>query len=206
MRNISSIVWALVICLSGVNAAAAQNRGQVDVTPFVGVYIPLADVVEAGAVSPASPAASHQVDLMVGGKLTYWFLSAMGVEAEAMYAPNALESDAFGIPGTVEADFLAISLRLVYDFGNDPARPSVLLTGGMGFYATSYGSPLDMTTGGMGLVSLGFRIPFGTVVALRLDVSDYLTTTEWELNDGKTDQLLQNDIALTGGLTFSLGR
>ncbi len=171
-----------------------------------GVYIPLADVVEAGAVSPASPAAGHEIDLMVGGRLTYWFQSEMGLEVEAMYADNALESDAFGIPGTVDADFLAASLRLVYDFGSDPARPSVLLTGGLGFFATSYDAPLDMTTGGMGLVGLGFRIPFGTAVAFRFDVSDYLTTTEWELNGAKTDQLLQNDIALTGGLTFSLGR
>jgi hypothetical protein len=205
---LSTIVLALATGLFGVHAATAQNQqGRFEITPFIGVYIPLADVVESGAITPTSTAARHEVDLMVGGKLTYWFQSQMGVEAELLYAPNALESEPFGIAGPVDAEFLAVTARLVYDFGGDPARPSILLTGGLGFFATSYDDPLDMTTGGLGLVGLGLRIPLGTVLAIRFDVSDYLTTTEWELTDGgKTDPLLQNDLTITGGLTLSLGR
>ena len=206
MKRLQKVAMWTVAGLMMIQTVAAQNEeGQIDLTPFIGVLIPTADVVESGALSTGSPAAKHEVELMLGGKLTYWFRSQWGLEFELLYAPNAIESDAFGIPGTVGAKFLTVSGRLVYDFGSDPARPAFLLTGGLGFFATDYDNPLDMTTGGMGLVGLGLRIPLSNAIALRLDLSDYITTTRWEIpGGGETDKLLQNDITITGGLTLSL--
>ncbi len=205
MTCVQKIAMAAVACLMIVQTTAAQNQeGQIDITPFIGVLVPTNDVVESNAFSAGSEAAKHEVDLMPGGKLTYWFRSEWGVELELLYAPNAIESNAFNIPGTVDAQFLTLSGRLVYDFGTDPAKPAFLLTGGLGFFATTYDDPLDMTTGGMGLVGLGLRIPLSEAIAFRVDLTDYITTARWEIpGGGKTDKLLQNDLTVTGGLTFS---
>lgn len=186
--------------------AAAQSKYALDFTPHVGVLAPLSDVVEAGAFSAGSPAAAHDVNLLLGGMLTYWWAQEWGIELGVMYAPNSIESEAFGIPGTIDASFLTVTGRLVYDFGQNPAKPAVLLTGGLGFFATDYDDPLSMKTGGLGLVGLGLRIPISARIALRVDLDDYITTTNWELPaGGETDKLLQNDLTIKGGLTFSFG-
>lgn len=184
----------------------AQTRYALDFTPHIGVLAPLSDVVEAGVITAGSPAAAHDVNLLLGGMLTYWWAQAWAVELGVMYAPNSIESEAFGIPGTVDASFLTVTGRLVYDFGQNPAKPAVLLTGGLGFFATDYDDPLSMKTGGLGLVGLGLRIPIGPRVALRVDLDDYITTTNWELPaGGESDKVLQNDLTIKGGLTFSFG-
>ena len=208
MKCLQKIILAVFAGLLVANPVAAQNtEGQVDFTPFVGVLIPLSDVVESGALATGSEAAKHEVDFLIGGKLTYWFQSEWGIGLELLYAPNAIESDAFGIPGTVDAQFFNLNARLVYDFGKDPTKPAFLLTGGLGFFATSYDDPLDMTTGGMGLLGLGLTIPVAEALALRIDLSDYITVTRWEIpGGGKTDKILQNDITLTAGLTFSFNK
>ena len=208
MNSIKLVPLVAALSLITLSPASAQTTKHAwDFTPHLGVMIPLADVVDAGAISAASPAASHNVDLLLGGMLTYWWAPEWGVELGAMFAPNAIESDAFSVPGDVDAQFLTVSGRLVYDFGQNSAKPAFLLTGGLGFFVTNYDSPLDMITGGMGLVGLGFRIPISTKVGVRIDVTDYLTTTNWELTGGgETDKLLQNDITIKGGLTFSFGK
>lgn len=206
MNRVQKTVLMLVAGLFiGHSALAQSKQGQLDLTPFIGVLIPTADVVKSGALAAGSSAAKHEVDLMLGGKLTYWFRNEWGVGLEVLYAPNAIESAAFNVPGTVDAKFLTISGRLVYDFGTDPAKPAWLLTGGLGLFTTDYDNPLDMTAGGMGLLGIGLRIPLGEALALRFDLSDYMTFTRWEIPaGGKTDRVFQNDITITGGLTFSL--
>lgn len=201
---------ALFVSLMGLllaGPATAQTKHAWDFTPHLGVMAPLANVVDAGAIATGTPAAEHNVDLMLGGLLTYWWAPEWAVELGVMYAPNGIDSEAFSVPGTVDATFFTMSGRLVYDFGQNPEKPAVLLTGGLGFFVTDYDEPLSMITGGMGLVGLGLRIPLSTRLALRIDVTDYLTTTNWELDGGgETDKLLQNDLTIKGGLTFSFGK
>ena len=138
MKRLKIIILVAFMSLMVVSFANAQNtEGQVDLTPYIGVLIPIADVVESGALASGSAAAKHEVDLLIGGKLTYWFRPQWGIGIELMYAPNAIESDAFNIPGSVDAQFFNLNGRLVYDFGKDPAKPAFLLTGGLGFFATT---------------------------------------------------------------------
>ena len=208
MKNLmKTALLVSVVSLLFLNVATAQTKQSIDFTPHVGLMAPLANVVDAGAITTGSLAAKHKLDLLLGGLLTYWWAPEWGVELGVLYAQNALESKAFSIPGSVDATFLSVSGRLVYDFGQNPAEPAVLLTGGLGFFVTDYDAPLSMITGGMGLVGLGLRIPISTNLAVRIDVTDYLTTTNWELDaGGETDKLLQNDLTINGGLTFSFGK
>ena len=207
MNSIKHAIFVSALGLLLLNTAQAQTKHSIDFTPHFGVMVPLANVVDAGAISSGSPAAKHNTDLLLGGLLTFWWSPEWAVEFGAMYAPNAIESDAFSVPGEVDAQFLTVSGRLVYDFGQNPARPAFMLTGGLGAFFTDYDSPLSMKTGAMGLVSLALRIPITTKVGVRIDLTDYISTTNWELaGGGETDKLLQNDITIKGGLTFSFGK
>ena len=204
-----AIKTTLLIALAGllVLPAAAQTKRSLDFTPHIGLMAPLANVVDAGAIATGSPAAAHNLDFLLGGMLTYWWAPDWGVELGVMFAPNSIDSETFGVPDAVDAQFFTISGRLVYDFGQNPTKPAFMLTGGLGAFFTDYDDPLSMKTGGMGLVSLGLRIPISNSVALRIDLTDYLTTTNWELGNGsETDKLLQNDLTVKGGLTFSFGQ
>lgn len=205
MKRIHIAILTCVCCMMMVHVSSAQKRSWA-LTPSVGAMFPLADVVEAGAISAGSPAASHDTGFLLGGKLDYWWSQHCGVGLEVMYAPNEIESDAFFVPGTVDASFWTVSARFHYDFGSDPTRTSVILSGGVGVFITDYDDPLDMTTGGKGLIGLGLNIPLSSSVALRFDLTDYVSTTNWELlGGGETDKLLQNDLTIKGGLTFSFG-
>ena len=203
--KLATLVSGLSLLL--LNPALAQTKRSVDFTPHVGWMTPLSDVVEAGDITTGSPAAAHGNDLMFGGLLTFWWSPAWAFELGGMYAPNAIGSDAFSIPGEVDTEFISASARLVYDFGQNPSKPAVMLTGGLGAFFTTYDAPLDMTTGGMGLVSLGLRIPITTGFGIRLDVTDYMTFTNWDRGDGsETDRVWQNDLTFKGGLVFSFGK
>ncbi len=207
MNAIKTVLLVSAVSVLFLNTATAQNKRSLEFTPHLGVMAPLANVVDAGAIATGTPAAEHNIDLLLGGMLTYWWAQKWGVELGVMYAPNGIDSEAFSVPGTVDAKFLTVSGRLVYDFGQNAEKPAFLLTGGLGFFVTDYDEPLSMITGGMGLVGLGLRIPITSRVGVRIDVTDYITTTNWELDGGgKTDKLLQNDLTIKGGLSFSFGK
>lgn len=194
----------LLLAFTGV-AEAQYGRGRLDLTPYAGVLVPTHDVVEAGAVATGAPAAAHEVNFLVGGKLTYWFAEEIGLEADVAFAPNALESEAFGIPGTVDARFLFVDVRIVQAFQRAAGKPTLLLSGGIGLVGTSY-DQLDMTAGGLGVLGIGVRLPLGSV-SLQIEAEDYISTTRWELRDGsKTDKALQNDLRFSAGLSFPLRR
>jgi hypothetical protein len=191
------------VLLGAVSPAAAQRR--LDLTPYLGVLVPTNDIVAAGGVSTGSPAAGHGADLVFGGRLTYWFDEAIGLEADVSLAPNALSSDAFGVAGSVDARFFSVNARLVQVFARDPGSPALRLTGGLGFIATSY-DELEMTTGGLGVLGIGFRLPIGGL-ALQLDAEDHISTAEWRLADGeKTNREMQNDLRFSLGLVIPLVR
>ena len=197
----------LILLLAGFvlsNTVQAQfQKGRLNLTPHIGVLIPTNDVVESGALQSGSEAAAHEINLLIGGKLGYWFADDLALELVGIFAPNAIESDAFGIAGKTDTEFLALNLRLLWASGS-PDDVRILLGGGLGFFATRYDDPLDMTTGGLGILSAGVAIPLG-LIGLRMEIEDYITTTRWERTDESfTDRKWQNDLGLTLGLTIGL--
>jgi hypothetical protein len=202
--TLTTVALLVLLAAPALPASAQSRRGQVDLTPFAGVFVPTNNIVDADAITTGTPAVKHSTALVVGGRLTYWLRSNLGLEASVAFSPNEIESTALGIPGDVDADFLVGSLRLVCAIGK-PGHAAFLMTGGVGFFGTTYDDPLDMTTGGLGILGFGARIPLGGPIALRLQVEDQISTTEWETVNGKTDLKLQNDLTFKGGLTLSFG-
>ena len=208
MNKIYTLLFAGVFSVCAVHSSSAQNQEkQWDLmVPSVSALLPVSNVVDANAFGTGTPEGKHEFSAMFGARLTYWFIQEMGAELELLFAPSSLETVPFGIPGTIDAQFFALNGRLVYDFGSDSSKPSFLLTGGMGFWVTNY-EDYEMTTGGMGVVAIGLRIPMDNSLSIRFDLSDYMTTTNWELaSGGETDKILQHDLALTAGLTITLNR
>lgn len=208
MNKIYTLLLAGVFTCFAVQSSSAQNQeGQWDLMiPSVSALLPLSNVVDANAFGTGTPSGGHEFSAMFGGRLTYWFIPEMGAELELLFAPSALETDPFGLPGTVDAQFFSLNARLVYAFGSDSHKPYFLLTGGLGLWATNY-EDYDMTTGGMGVVALGLRIPMDNALSIRIDLSNYMTTTDWELaSGGETDKILQHDLALTVGLSITLNK
>lgn len=208
MKTTYVLLLICMISLGSVREIYAQNQqGQVDLLiPSVGALVPLSNVVDSGDLGPNSPAGGHDLSVLFGSRLTYWFIPEMGAELELLFSPSALDGAPFNAASDIDAQFFALSGRLVYAFGSDSRRPAFLLTGGLGLWATNY-EDYEMTTGGMGVVAIGVRIPMDNALAFRIDLSDYMTTTNWELPpDSETDKILQHDLSLSVGLTITLNR
>ena len=186
----------------------AQNQqGQWDLTvPSISALLPLSNVVDDNAFGTGTRSGQHELSAMFGARITYWFAAHMGAELEVLFAPSALENTPFGISGTNDAQFFALDARLVHAFGGDGSRLHFLLTGGLGIWATSY-ADYDMTTGGMGVIAVGLRTRLDRSLSFRLDLSNYLTTINWENTVGvETDKIIQHDLALTAGFIMTLNK
>lgn len=212
MSELSSKVFTLLIvlvfALCSAHSGSAQNQqGQWDLMiPSVSALMPLSNVLDENAFGTGAPAGQHELSAMFGARLTYWFVPHMATELEFLFAPTALDNAPFGLPGTNDTQFFALNARLVHAFNSRPGRPYLLLTGGLGVWATNY-ADYDMITGAMGVLALGLRVPLDNSLSFRLDLSDYITTINWELSGGEeTNKILQNDLALTAGFTITLNR
>ena len=208
MKKIYVLILICVIGLGTSGIVNAQNRqGQLDLMiPSVSAMLPLSNVVNSGDLGVNAPSGKHDFSVMFGSRLTYWFISEMGAELELLFAPSALEAAPFNAPEDIDAQFFAVNARLVYAFGVDSQRPAFLLTGGLGLYATNY-SDYEMTTGGLGVIAIGVRFPMDNALAFRMDLSNYMTTTNWELSSGsETDKILQHDLTLSVGLSIHLNK
>ena len=123
MKNIL-ILCAMLACATS-SVSAQDYRGRLDLTPYIGALVPANEVVKSGALATGSPAAKHQVDLLFGGKLTYWFGEAIGVEADVAVAPNALTRSVSRLPqrGQAVAGGSANSARLSDEARGGGAMP-----------------------------------------------------------------------------------
>ena len=208
MKKTYVLTLICMISLGFAGAAHAQNQqGQLDLMiPSVGAMLPLSDVVDSGDLGTNAPSGKHDFSVLFGSRLTYWFIPEMGAELELLFSPSALDGAPFSAPEDIDAQFFALNGRLVYAFGGDTRGTAFLLTGGLGIYATNY-SDYEMTTGGMGVVAIGVRIPMDNALSVRIDLSNYMTTTNWELPAGsETDKILQHDLSLSVGLTINLNK
>lgn len=203
-----TLLVACLVSLGTIESSSAQNQsGQWDLMiPSVSALVPLSNVLDENALGTGAASGQHELSAMFGGRLTYWFVPHMAAELEFLFAPSALENAPFGIAGTNDAQFFAINARLVHTFNSKRGRPYFLLTGGLGIWATNY-ADYEMITGAMGVLALGFHVPLDNALSFRLDLSDYLTTINWELSgENKTDRILQNDLALTAGFIITLNK
>lgn len=196
-----SVVCALVYCAFGVAPAAAQGIG---VTPYVGGYVPLAEVID-----DAGGTAEHEVGVVFGARVGRWWPGGLGVEGGLAYALSDVSA---AVPGLLAASDAAsvflVSVKALYRFGL-AARAVTFHIGGGGAWVSRGGDAYEGTRGTADLgavANVGASITLGPRLAIRLDAEDYITSARFEADLDQTESKLQNDLVLSAGVRVSVGR
>jgi hypothetical protein len=204
----STITTACVIAaiaLAGIpmsaDLAGAQDRYAVEVVPQLGLYSAPTSVIDQDFGIDGSITAAHQSSFAVGGRVTYWIRSGLGIEGSLLYAPTSLDGQAFGIEGSTGANLFYGAGRVVLGFGQVDGVSRFHLSAGLAYAAPSY-DQLDSEPFMAGVIGFGSRVPLGGSMALRFDLDDYISTQQWEYAGVSTDPRVQHDLVLSAGIAF----
>jgi Outer membrane protein beta-barrel domain len=213
-----SLGLASAICLVPALSASAQL---VEVAPFVGVVVPLSNVIEQEDPLFGELAGSHEVGPMFGGRLTLWFTDRLGLEGQAAYAFSNAEAEQggesfdcadIGLPeDCLDASIFFGAAKLLYRLVSPHAEVSAHLGGGpavisrSGNAYDSFGIETGKTDIG-GLVNLGVSFRVSPRVFIRVDAEDYISSAKFtNLSGLETDSKLQNDLTITAGVQIRIG-
>jgi hypothetical protein len=215
------ILTALGAALIAAPSAPAQ-RG-LDFVPFAGFYAPTTNMM-----NPAFPGvpAMTQRSSVLGGRVTWWLPSRVGIEGTLAYAPSNVNPSAT-YDCCDAAHVITASARVLAPVLSVGGSPLLRVGGGMG--VVSHGGRAYANTSGAtsiaGIASAGMALRLGpTPLMLRLDAEDYLFKPHLGAQPGCDragytgfcGQLLraptafkpqfQNDVVLSVGLAFAAGR
>jgi len=225
MRTILGSV-ALLLTLAWAGPAAAQEETITSVTPLLGFYIPMNDLVESQAVPNPGPIDPETITITQEGGLVWGLrgsrtLSAsVWLEVEIQYATSDVKITATRrepLPEptmTGNGRVLTLAGNVLWEFYRAPFTPfGIHLLGGLalvnrgGEFFDEGGFFFDELDGGTSvaaIVGLGFRYGFSRRLGVRVDARDYISSYKQSLAGGDLDAELQNDIWITGGLEITL--
>jgi len=195
MGTLEGSVTALAVISTASTPAAAQ--GGVELTPWVGAYIPTSNSV--GALDEDI---SRNTGAAGGVRLTFWGTGNLGFEATGGYAPAKIGNETINQSGNT--DLLLANARLLLALSP--------VTNSVGFYLAagpallSRGSdPFDndaSSTDFGGVLGLGFRFGGGddNRIGFRIDLEDYLYNGDFGGGDD-----FQNDLVASLGMSIGLG-
>ena len=179
---------AVALFLSLVLAAPCAAQGSLEVTPFVGAYIPTENLVvvnpntcAAGFVEvdfgqscpPLAPdTAARQASARVfGARVGWWFGPEGAIEVAAGYAPSRMNNT----PGTSQSAAVVLGdARFLYRLRQiDRASIYAVLGGSVVSHEGDPSAGLRGTGSGW-VFGLGARLPITPFLTLRPEVDDYL--------------------------------
>ena len=195
MGTLAGSVTALAVISTAATPAAAQ--GGVELTPWVGAYIPTSNSV--GALDEDI---SRNTGAAGGVRLTFWGTGNLGFEATGGYAPAKIGNET--INQSENTDLLLANARLLLALS--PVTNSVGFYLAAGRALLSRGSdPFDndaSSTDFGGVLGLGFRFGGGddNRIGFRIDLEDYLYNGDFGGGDD-----FQNDLVASLGMSIGLG-
>jgi hypothetical protein len=194
IATIPGLVAAAVLATTAATPAAAQ--GGVELTPWVGAYIPTSN-----SFSTLSDDFSRDVSVIGGARLTFWGSGHLGFEATGGYAPARVGGETVNEAST---NLLVAHARLLLALTPVTSKVGVFVGGG-GALLTRGRNTFDddrSSTDLGGTLGLGFRFGGGdnSRVGFRLDIEDYLYNGDF---GGGND--FQNDIVTSIGVSIALG-
>jgi len=218
------VVTALLVLGVISSPVLSQRRGQLEATPQVGLYLPLATLVE--VVDPGSGVGvtfEQQTALALGGRVGYWLSARVALEGTVMFVPGDIKLTILGAgtPPPTQAEgsrVLSLGARVRYQW--PVGRVAVHLLGGVAavsrygnFWDLLEQSGLQVTgrTDVAGVVGAGIAVPVCSGFEFRVEVEDYLHSAKFTIADGvnppeNTDSRMQHDILLAVGLAIGLHR
>lgn len=216
-KAVTLVTGCLVVFLA-TGPACLAAQANTEFTPFVGVYLPTADVFERRDVVAAGDksVAKHKSTVIFGGRLGGSVSDRVAFEATFGYAPSRVEA-AYTDPSNVEtrtetsAGVFLASLRVLMGLGPTGGRGSLrfMLGGGAISHGGDAFDGLDVTEGTTdvgAIVGVSARFRVGSAIAIRLDVEDNLYVARYAQSSGdRSDSKFQNDIVISLGLTIPFG-
>jgi hypothetical protein len=191
----------LLALLAAASPVAAQT---VELTPRIGAYVPLVNLLEStdpGSGLVREDKAATKFD--IGGRLGVWFGSSFGIEGVVDYSKSGVEVFINDIP---EANFsshiFAASIRPMFRLGSPNAALIFSAGGGLvdrgGDYVTGFSGRTDVA----GAAGVGLLVKISRHVAARIDVDGYTYTAQYgNPTAGNTSALRQYDLFITFGLS-----
>jgi len=195
MGTLAGSVTALAVISAAATPAAAQ--GGVELTPWVGAYIPTSNSV--GALDEDI---SRNVGAAGGVRLTFWGTGMLGFEATGGYAPAKIGNETVNQSGNT--DLLLANARLLLALSPVTNSVGFYLAGGPALLSRG-SNPFDndaSSTDFGGVLGLGFRFGGGddNRIGFRLDLEDYLYNGDFGGGDD-----FQNDLVASLGMSIGLG-
>lgn len=195
MGTLAGSVTALAVISAAATPAAAQ--GGVELTPWVGAYIPTSNSV--GALDEDI---SRNVGAAGGLRLTFWGTGMLGFEATGGYAPAKIGNETVNQSGNT--DLLLANARLLLALSPVTNSVGFYLAGGPALLSRG-SNPFDndaSSTDFGGVLGLGFRFGGGddNRIGFRLDLEDYLYNGDFGGGDD-----FQNDLVASLGMSIGLG-
>ena len=226
--NVRSTALLLVIAAAG--PALAQEQTTYAVTPFIGLYLPTADLVgnqavpEAGLLDPETMSMTQETALAFGLRASRSLSSKLWVELEFQYAASAIQRTATRrepLPEptvALDARVFTLGANVLWEVFRAPFTPvAVHLLGGLALVsrggeffderADLGGELFEGLDGGMDIaliVGSGLRYGLSPHLGVRIDVRDYASFYAQSLRGADFESELQNELWVTGGIELTL--
>jgi Outer membrane protein beta-barrel domain len=195
LRTMSGLAVAAVAASAVAAPAAAQ--GGIELTPWVGAYIPTSNSI--GALGQDI---SRDVGGVGGARLTFWGTGNLGFEATGGYAPAKIGDETINQSGST--DLLLANARLLLALSPVTNKVGFFIAGGPALL-TRGSDPFDNDASSTDFgANLGIGLRFGggenSRVGFRIDLEDYLYNGDFGGGDD-----FQNDLVASLGVSISLG-
>ncbi len=205
--------FTLLVAATGlafaVPLAAQQPKLRFEVTPSIGGGLMLSDLPSSyrltadGSTLVALDGGVIDDALALGLTGGVRMGDRFGVQADLRYLPTTVNAHSAGNPTVTDANIFLVSgnLSLFLPVGIRPIEPFLTVGAGAKIYDPDYEgadtqSDFAVNFGG------GANLHLTPVVALRIDVRNYLSSLDPEISG--LDSEIQNDLLLSTGLTFTL--
>jgi hypothetical protein len=192
---------AFAVSLIAARPAVAQR---LSLSPTIGVYIPTTELIKAANGQEFK----QEVGVSVGGRLGLTLSPRFGIETTVNYVPSNLRFTFDGNQTTTDANLLFGSARAA--FHAIPMTQPVWLTlnGGVSMIKRSgeaYENLDDDTdVGGVVGATVGFRL--GSMLSFYVAAEDYIYGRKIDETTLDADAKTQNDVQISLGLGFPVGR
>jgi len=214
VRRLCGLAALLALAVVPGSAEAQLPGPQLEIEPYLGVYVPGTDIVEEQILG-VDVSLGHQSSFALGGRLTVWLFGPLGLEGNFMYAFSDVEIQAAGLSVVQDegAYVWAADARLLLNLL--PLGPIGLHVGGGIATIQRGGDFYDVVSEGKddvgGVVGAGLRVKLPGLVGLRADADAYFYSAEITaaIEDVSVPQEFGNefqaDFVLSAGLFFAIG-
>jgi hypothetical protein len=186
--------FALVGAIGALSAAPAAAQSGFSFTPWAGAYIPTRN-----SFSTVGSDISRDNSFIAGARFSSWGRGAVGFELTAGFAPARVHVSGTTINESRNTQVFVGGAKLLFGLSPRESRLGVYLSAGPSMIRRGHnvGRESESSTDWGGVGGLGFKIPLGETIGLRLEGEDYFYGGNF---DGS--RKFQNDLVLSAGLSI----